>query len=200
MEENKMKKHVSVVGALNIGFGGLGIIVALVLYFVFSFARSFVPGEEIPEMVLQFIGAFLPGIIFVISALNVIGGIGLLAYKQWARIIVLVVSVIGLLNIPLGTFKGVYSLWVLLQDETNLLFSSAKVQLKQRSIIIALTEILQFSRLKGLMFKNITRQAPGFSIAVKNTDICVFMSFFYQSITVKHFITFIQEFITKNQV
>ena len=53
-----------------------------------------------------------------LSTLGLVGGIGLLAYKPWARYLVIVVSALGCLNIPIGTLKGVYSLWVLLQDET----------------------------------------------------------------------------------
>jgi hypothetical protein len=34
------------------------------------------------------------------------------------RILVLVVSFFNLLHVPLGTLLGVYSLWVLLNDET----------------------------------------------------------------------------------
>ena len=34
----------------------------------------------------------------------------------------MIVSAIGCLNIPIGTLAGVYSLWVLLQDETIKLF------------------------------------------------------------------------------
>jgi len=36
---------------------------------------------------------------------------------------VIVVAALGCLNIPIGTLKGVYSLWVLLQDETIKLFT-----------------------------------------------------------------------------
>jgi hypothetical protein len=71
---------------------------------------------------MKFLGAFLPAIILLVSLLGLIGGIGLLSYQKWARVIVLVVAALGCLNFPLGTFKGVYSLWVLMQDETITLF------------------------------------------------------------------------------
>lgn len=117
-----MKKHVTLVAALHIGFSTMGIIGAMVLFFVFSFAGSFVTDVDVANVVLKFIGTFLPAIIIMVSLLGLIGGIGLLSYHHWARVLVLVIAAIGCLNFPLGTLKGIYSLWVLMQDETIKLF------------------------------------------------------------------------------
>lgn len=125
MDESKMKKHVTVVGALHIGLATLGLIASLVIFFALNFARGIVGNEEIPSMVLGFLSISLPLLFGTISVVGVIGGIGVLTYKPWARILVMVVSVIGCLNIPIGTLAGVYSLWVLMQDETVKLFKPA---------------------------------------------------------------------------
>ncbi len=122
MQESNMKKHVTLVAALQIGFSTMGILAAMIVFFVFSFAGSFVDDVEVAITVLRFLGAFLPTIIILVSLLGLIGGIGLLSYQKWARVIVLVVAALGCLNFPLGTLKGVYSLWVLMQDETIVLF------------------------------------------------------------------------------
>jgi hypothetical protein len=122
MDESKMKKHVTVVGALHIGLGTLGLIGALVIFFALSFARNIVGNEEIPSMILGFLSISFPLLLGAISTVGVIGGIGVLTFKPWARILVMVVSVIGCINIPIGTLAGVYSLWVLMQDETVKLF------------------------------------------------------------------------------
>jgi hypothetical protein len=114
MEDSKMKKHVTVVGAIHIGFGILGLIVAIAIFFALSFARGFVENEEIPSMVLRFLSFSLPLLIGFMSTLGLIGGIGLLSFLPWARYLVIVVAALGCLNIPIGTLKGVYSLWVLL--------------------------------------------------------------------------------------
>jgi hypothetical protein len=122
MEESNMKKHVTLVAALQIGFCTIGIIGALVLFFVFSFAGSFVVNDEVGTAVLKFIGTFLPTIIILVSLIGLIGGIGLLSHAKWARILVLVIAALGCLNFPLGTLVGVYSIWVLMQDESIKLF------------------------------------------------------------------------------
>jgi hypothetical protein len=122
MEDIKMKKHVTVVGAIHIGFGVLGLIGAIAVFFALNFARGFVQGEEVPNMVLKFLAVSLPLLVGFMSTLGLIGGIGLLNYLPWARYLVIVVAALGCLNIPIGTLKGVYSLWVLLQDSTIQLF------------------------------------------------------------------------------
>ena len=122
MEEIRMKKHVTVVGAIHIGFGLLGLIGALAVFFALNFARQMVGGEEIPSLVLKFLSVSLPLLVGFMSTLGLVGGIGLLSFQPWARYLIIVVAALGCLNIPIGTLKGVYSLWVLLQDETLMLF------------------------------------------------------------------------------
>ena len=124
MEDSRMKKHVAVVGAIQIGFAILGLILAVVIFFVMSFARSQVGGDETGELVLGFLSVSLPILFGFLSTLGLVGGIGLLAYKSWARYLVMVVAALGCLNIPIGTLKGVYTLWVLLQDDTIKLFDN----------------------------------------------------------------------------
>jgi hypothetical protein len=126
-ESNKMKKHVTVVGAIHIGFGFIGLILALGAFFALNFARGVVGNEEIPSMVLRFLSVSVPLLIGFLSTLGLVGGIGLLSFQPWARYLIMIVAAIGCLNIPIGTLKGVYSLWVLLQDETILLFMPKKI-------------------------------------------------------------------------
>jgi hypothetical protein len=126
-ESNKMRKHVTVVGAIHIGFGFIGLIGAMAAFFALNFARGVVGNDEIPSMVLGFLSISVPLLIGFLSTLGLVGGIGLLSLQGWARYLVMIVAAVGCLNIPIGTLKGVYSLWVLLQDETIKLFNPNKV-------------------------------------------------------------------------
>jgi hypothetical protein len=121
-ESNKMRKHVTVVGAIHIGFGMIGLLAALAVFFALRFASGFVEGDDIPETILKFLSLSLPLLVGFTSTLGLVGGIGLLSFQPWARYLVIVVAALGCLNIPIGTLKGVYSLWVLLQDDTLKLF------------------------------------------------------------------------------
>jgi hypothetical protein len=122
MEDSKMKKHVTVVGAIQIGFGVLGLIAAVAAFFALNFARTQVNGDEVAGGVLRLLSVSVPLLIGFLSTLGLVGGIGLFTYQSWARYLVIVVSALGCLNIPIGTLKGVYALWVLLQDDTVKLF------------------------------------------------------------------------------
>ena len=125
-KQRNMKQHVSFVGALHIGFGILGIVGALAIFFTFQFVFQFVEDDIIAQEVLAFIGNSVALLVLFFSILGVIGGIGLFSYQQWARILVMIVSAINCLNVPVGTAKGVYSIWVLMQDETIELFDANK--------------------------------------------------------------------------
>jgi hypothetical protein len=124
--KRNMRQHVSFVGALHIGFGLLGIAGALAIFFGFQFLFQLVEDEPIAQNVLSFIGNSLGLILLFISLLGVIGGIGLFSYKPWSRILVMIVSALNCLNVPVGTAKGIYSLWVLMQPETIDLFEESK--------------------------------------------------------------------------
>ena len=122
MEDSKMKKHVTVVGAIQIGIGILSLIGAVAVFFALSFAKGAVGNDETGQVVLGFLSISLPILILFMATLGIVGGIGLLAYKPWARYLVIVVAALGCLVIPIGTLSGVYALWVLLQDDTVKLF------------------------------------------------------------------------------
>jgi hypothetical protein len=122
MEDSKMKKHVTVVGAIQIGFGILGLVGAICAFFLFTFLIGVVGNDEVPTMLFRILRICAPLLIGFLSTLGLVGGIGLLSYQPWARYVVIVVSALGCLNIPIGTLKGVYALWVLLQDETVKMF------------------------------------------------------------------------------
>jgi len=126
MEKRNMKQHVSLVGALHIGFGILGLVGVLAIVFGFQFLYEIVGEDPLVQKILSYIGNSLALIILFFSSLGIIGGIGLFTYKPWARILVMIVSAMNCLNVPIGTAKGVYSIWVLMQPETIELFEVSK--------------------------------------------------------------------------
>jgi hypothetical protein len=122
--EESMKKHVSLVAALHIGYSIMLFIGAFVVFFALKFAFSMVsPGDETALTVIQFVGKVIPVMLFVFAIIGLIGAIGLLNYKKWGRILVLVISALDCTHIPLGTLLGVYSFWALMQDDTIKLFN-----------------------------------------------------------------------------
>jgi hypothetical protein len=120
-----MNQHVTVVGILHIGLGILGVLVGVFLFMLFGILATVVPDNE-AQFLFPLLATFLGGGFVVASSLGIIGGIGVLKYKEWARILVLIISAISLMNIPIGTAAGAYSIWVLVQNETVKLFDTRR--------------------------------------------------------------------------
>ena len=136
-----MREHIKILGILNIVLGGLsalgGLIVLIVLGGVAGAIGIAAPAEHsgdaavaVPIVALAglVIGAFL----ILLGLPAIIGGWGLINYRPWARVLVIVLSVFHLLHVPLGTAVGVYGLWVLLGDEGQAAFSAESSALAQR--------------------------------------------------------------------
>jgi hypothetical protein len=123
-----MQQHVKILGILNIVYGGLGVIIGLFVFALLGGIAQFITAIEPtadPETlipVMSLVGAFVMGLLFLLSAPSVIAGIGLLYYKPWARILTIVLSALHLLSIPFGTALGIYGLWVMLNAQTEVLF------------------------------------------------------------------------------
>lgn len=130
-----MEKHVKLVGILNIVYRSLALFGAMILLMIavgFGYlyealiqTESLQP-HDIPEVILNLIPPvllFIAALIFVVSVAGIIGGIGVLKHKEWGRVLLLVVSFFNLIRIPLGTVLGVYTIWVLINNETIKLFT-----------------------------------------------------------------------------
>jgi len=121
-----MESHVTAVAALRIGYNTLGVIFGLIILTVLATIGAITHDED-ANIILSIVGFVVGGGLIVLSIPGIIGGIGLLKHKEWARILVLILSAMDLINIPIGTAVGVYSLWVLVQDETAKLFRTKPV-------------------------------------------------------------------------
>ena len=118
-----MEKHVNVVAALHIGVSIFGILFGVVILVVLNLVGGFIADKE-ASMILHLVGTILSLFLILLSVPGIIAGLGLLRRKEWARILTLILAVINLMNVPLGTAVGVYSLWALVQEETVELFRS----------------------------------------------------------------------------
>ena len=117
-----MEQQVTIVGALMIGLSVFGILIALFIFILLAGIGSLVEDQE-ASVVLVAIGSFLAFFLIILSIPGIIGGIGLFKRREWARILVIILSAMQLINIPIGTAIGIYSIWVMVQKETILLFN-----------------------------------------------------------------------------
>jgi hypothetical protein len=122
----RMQKHVTLLGALFIGYHILGLIVGIAGMTVLS-AIGCATRDPQAMAILSTIGVILGTFLIVLSVPGLIAGIGLLRRAGWARILALIVGAFDLIKIPFGTALGVYCFWVLLQDDTMQVFGKSPV-------------------------------------------------------------------------
>jgi nitrate reductase NapE component len=117
-----MEKHAQLIGILWIVYGVFSLLGGAVVL-VALLGVSFIPemGDVAPQ-VLRIVGLSVGAFIFVLAIPKIIGGLGLLKRREWARILLLILSFLSLLNIPLGTALGIYSLVYLMKPEMINLF------------------------------------------------------------------------------
>ena len=130
-----MRDHVRILAILNIVMGSIGLLIGIGLLFMFGgigilagVANSGDPEAALALPIMGGIGGLIFLVVLIFSAPQIIGGIGLLKMQPWARILVIVLSAVGLLSVPIGTALGIYGLWVLLNEETVRLFAKPHPQ------------------------------------------------------------------------
>jgi len=116
----RLEQHVRILGVLWLVVSILRIIPGLTLmgfgHFGFPF---FFPGHlQFPAFlipILGTVGAFLS----VTALAGLAAGWGLLDRRPWARTLAIVLGIIKLVEFPVGTALGIYTLWVLLSAGTE---------------------------------------------------------------------------------
>ncbi len=120
-----MKSHITVLGALRIGWSAMGILTAVIV-FIAVVGGGLISGDETAIAITSLVGSIIAMIILVLSLPGLIAGIGLLRLRPWSRLLTLVLAVFDLMAVPVGTAFGLYAIWVLVQDETVKLFEAEK--------------------------------------------------------------------------
>lgn len=116
-----MESHVKVLGILYIIFSIIGIFIGVLLFFILV-GSGFISGDSEAMFITSTVGIVLGGFFTVISIPGIFAGLGLLKFKEWGRILAIILGVLNLINFPFGTALGAYTLWALLNQETIKLF------------------------------------------------------------------------------
>jgi hypothetical protein len=111
-----IESHIKTVAILHIVHSA---IVALVGFFVFFLLAGIgvAVQDETAMLVLSIVGVVLGVFLLLVAIPGVIGAIGLLQFRPWGRVLTLVVSFFKLIDIPIGTALGVYSIVILFRDD-----------------------------------------------------------------------------------
>lgn len=123
-----MDGHIKIVAILHIVLGSIGLLIGLVASIGIGVAAMItgvaadMPDAAVAVPILSIVGGAVFFLFVLTSLPGLIGGIGLMRNASWARILIVVVSAVGLLNFPIGTIIGAYSLIVLLSPDANKYF------------------------------------------------------------------------------
>jgi len=118
LSSDQMQQHATILGWLHIFVNAL---MFLMGFFVFAllWGIGVTSGDAEAARILGIIGTSVGAFLVLLGIPGVVAGYGLLRGKAWGRILALVVGFLGLVNFPLGTAIGIYTLWALLQDSAS---------------------------------------------------------------------------------
>ena len=119
-----MKKHIELIGILHIVYHSMGLVFSSIVL-ILVLAGGVCSGDEYAAWMALVIVLAITALVALFSVPGIIGGIGLLKMKSWARILVLIMGFLSLLEIPFGTALGIYTIWALMNNETMKLFYEA---------------------------------------------------------------------------
>lgn len=116
-----MEGHTKVLGVLWIIYGVLGVLMGLMVIGLL-FGISFLPNDHESPIILRTVAIAGGGMIALLSLPEVIAGFALLKFKEWGRILSLIVAVLNVIWFPIGTALSIYTFVILLNTETTTLF------------------------------------------------------------------------------
>ena len=120
-----MEQHVKLVSILNIINGALCIIGGL-FFLALLAGIGFLTNDAIANAILRAVGIFISLLFFLIGIPGVVGGFQLLKHKESGRILTMIAGFINLLNFPIGTALGIYTIWVLFHKDIQTVIPNAE--------------------------------------------------------------------------
>lgn len=116
-----MEQHVTILGVLNIAWAAVEIMFALIIFLAVA-GGGMLSGDIEVMTITTTVGFIISFILLVFAVPGLIGGIALLKRREWGRILTLVIGFLRMVIIPHGTILGIYTIWVLLNEDAKKLF------------------------------------------------------------------------------
>lgn len=131
-----MRDQIKVLGILNVVMGSLTALAGVVAFLAMGTIAGFIiaslsstSGSDyhdgaVAAPIIVTVGFAIASFFLLLGLPAIIGGWGLIRYRRWSRVLMLIVSFFHLFHVPLGTALGIYGFWVLLNDETRRILES----------------------------------------------------------------------------
>jgi hypothetical protein len=117
---SRLQEHLRTLGILWMILGGLTLLPAFFLMFLSSLVHIAIPfsnalARNLGPLVMMIIG----GSLLLVGAAGVLVGWGLMQHQPWARVPAIIVGVLALFHPPVLMALGIYTLWVLLGQNSD---------------------------------------------------------------------------------
>jgi hypothetical protein len=113
--EMMMDQHIKTASIIQIALGIPGVLAGLFIFFVVS-GGGLLSGDPTAIAITGIVAWVVGGLLVITHIPGIIGGIFMLQGHRWARYVLIVVAALELLDMPIGTAAGIYTLWALLRD------------------------------------------------------------------------------------
>ena len=117
LPRTRVASNVRLLGILWIVYSAIHLLPGLFIIAFFGTAQAWLP-PDVPA----FVPSIIEAVALVLTLVSCIGfavGWGLLSWKAWARILAVVLGVLNLFSFPFGTALGIFTLWVLLPNQSE---------------------------------------------------------------------------------
>jgi hypothetical protein len=118
LDPQQIGQHVTILGWLYIVGHAFFLLIGIFVFLLLS-AIGVVSGDPQATAILGVVGTAVGVLLGLLSVPGIVAGFGLLARKPWGRYLAIVVGVLNLINFPIGTLIGLYTLWVLMQERAS---------------------------------------------------------------------------------
>lgn len=128
-----MKEHVDLVGLLYVIWGMLSLLVGVALLLlglgasaIARAAADALPGDALAAELTAAAFVTLAAVVLLWAFAHIWDGRAVARRRAAGRAVGLALAVLNLFLLPFGTALGVYTLWVLLHDDTRATFESSR--------------------------------------------------------------------------
>ena len=121
IKAKEMQQHVTILAIINIAWSSFGLLAAVIIFMAVA-GGGILSGDIEVMQITTTVGSIIAFVLTVMNLPGLISGIALLRRLEWGRVLTLVVGFFHLVVLPFGTVLGIYTIWVLMSEDSRLLF------------------------------------------------------------------------------
>lgn len=130
MNQQELGQHINILAWLHIVGHAIFLIIGGFLFTLLTSIGA-VSGDPQALAILSVVGTTVGVLLALLALPGMVAGYGLWRRRPWGRYLAIVVGIFNLVNFPIGTVIGAYTLIVLLQNGAEVYFGDQRYELRQ---------------------------------------------------------------------